>query len=396
MPPFKRQITLDIAARLKSAKLPFMQVVLGPRQVGKTTGIWQAVQSLKMPYHFASADLPAPPDSVWIQTQWETARALARKDKPFILILDEVQKIERWSEVVKQCWDEDRRTGSDIRPVVLGSSSLLLQKGLTESLAGRFEVSRFLHWTFKECRKCFGWDIDHYLYFGGYPGAATLAGDDLRWAEYVRDSLIETAISKDILMLNAVDKPVLLRKLFVLGCEFPAQILSYQKVLGQLTDAGNTTTLANYQRLLQAAFLMAGLEKYSGSKIRQRSSSPKWLPLNTALVGALSFKSFEEAKKDGVFWGRLVECSIGAHLFNESARAGAELFYWREGNEEVDYVIKRGRQIAAIEVKTGSQMRKQSGLACFAKKFEPARLYVAGTGGIPVEKFLQLSMADFF
>ena len=395
LPNFKRDITSELAKRL-TGKNHFIQVLSGPRQVGKTTAVKQVLNELQMRYHYSSADLPYPPEASWIISEWERARTLDTKAAPAILVLDEVQKIPRWSEVVKRLWDEDRSEGRNLHVVVLGSSSLLIQKGLTESLAGRFEQLHCLHWEFKECRQCFNWDIDQYLFFGGYPGAAVLIEDETRWKSYVLDSLIESAISKDVLMLNPVEKPALLRKLFVLACEFAAQILSYQKMLGQLTDAGNTTTLAHYQKLLESAYLIAGLEKFSGSKIRRRSSSPKWLPLNAALVTALDPKSFLETRSNPALWGRLVECTAGIHLFNQAKKHRLELFYWREGNLEVDYVLQKGRELIAIEVKSGRKRNVTSGLSQFEKRYKPLRSFIIGPGGMPLEEFLTSEATSLF
>ena len=394
LPRFKRDIELQISQRL-AERARFIQVIIGPRQVGKTTAVKQALEELNLPSHYSAADLPAPPEPVWIEKQWEHARTLSMKHGTVILVLDEVQKIERWSEVVKKLWDEDRSSGSDIRLAILGSSALLLQRGLTESLAGRFELLRCGHWTFRECRECFGWNLDQFLYFGGYPGAASLISNNTRWAEYVRNSLIETAISKDVLLMNRIEKPALLRKVFVLACEYAAEILTYQKMLGQLSDAGNTTTLAGYGQLLMAAHLIAVLEKYSERKIRQRASSPKWLPLNTALITAIAQKTFEELKKDAEAWGRLVEAAVGAYLFQECDKRGWRLYYWREGNQEVDYVIRKGEELAAVEIKSGRKKQRASGLAIFEKKFRTTKSFIVGTTGVSLEDFLTRDISEY-
>ncbi|MBC8473994.1 MAG: ATP-binding protein, partial [Candidatus Omnitrophica bacterium] len=354
LPEFKRDITSTITQRLEE-KRNFIQVISGPRQVGKTTAIRQVLENIDMPYHYAAADFPAPPPMEWIVQQWDLCRRKAKDGKSVILVLDEVQKISNWSEEVKRLWDEDTRKDINLKVVLLGSSALLIQKGLTESLAGRFEIIRLGHWPWKECRDCFSWDIDRFIYFGGYPGSASLIDNEERWAQYVRDSLIETAISKDILLLNRVEKPALLRQLFVLACEYGGQILSYQKMLGQLADAGNTVTLAHYQRLLESAFLIKGLPKWSGGALRRRSSSPKWLPLNTALMTALANKSFQEWRSDPNIWGRLVEVSVGAHLVNEGIQHSIDVYYWRKGNSEVDFILAKGSDLVAIEVKSGKK-----------------------------------------
>ena len=313
-----------------------------------------------------------------------------------ILVLDEIQKIAHWSVEVKRLWDEDTRKGRNLQVVLLGSSSLLIQKGLTESLAGRFEVIRSTHWTWRECRDCFNWTLDKFIYFGGYPGAATLIGDEERWGMYIRDSLIETAISKDILLLNRVEKPALLRQLFVLACEYGGQILSYQKLLGQLSDAGNTTTLAHYQKLLESAFLIKGLPKWSGRVLRRRSSSPKWLPLNTALMTAIANKSFQEWRSNPDIWGRLVETAVGAYLVNEGIQQGIDVYYWRKGHYEVDFVVAKGKNLLVVEVKSGKNLVVHSGLEIFKKMYKTTGAIMVGSQGIELEKFLATPLSEWF
>lgn len=387
LPHFKRDITRNVHDRI-TGKPNFIQVIIGPRQVGKTTAVKQVLAELDMPAEYASADLPAPPDALWIRKHWERARALAKGARGSVLVLDEVQKVHRWSEEVKRLWDEEVTLDSGLRVILLGSSSLLIQKGLSESLAGRFEVLRCLHWDFKECRECFGWDLEQYIFFGGYPGAATLIQDEPRWANYVVDSLVETAVSKDVLLLNPVEKPALLRRLFILACEYGGQIVSYQKMLGQLSGIVNTTTIAHYQHLLEAAYLIAGLGKYSGSKVRMRNSSPKWLPLTTTLISALSRRSFQEAKNDPAFWGQLIECAVGSCLFRLAEKAGMGLFYWREGNYEVDFILQKGKSLTAIEVKSGRVRSRLSGMDRIERRYPKIKRVVVG-GDISVQDFLE-------
>lgn len=226
----------------------FIQVLLGPRQVGKTTLAIQVTESLDKPFHFISADLATLQDLAWLQQQWEVARLKVVKGKGCILIIDEVQKIPHWSDLIKSLWDSDTRNGVDLSVIILGSSPWLVQKGLTESLAGRFEIIPITHWSYDEMHKSFGWTLEKYAYFGGYPGAASLADENetARWTNYINDSIIETTISRDILLMTQVNKPALLRRLFRLGCIYSGQILSYTKMLGQLQENGNTTTLAHY------------------------------------------------------------------------------------------------------------------------------------------------------
>ena len=380
--PFQRPHGAELARRLREPRR-FIQVVAGPRQVGKTTLVQQVTAGMDVPVRYASADEPTLRDAAWIGAQWEAARAAASPGGG-ILVLDEVHKATGWAEAVKRLWDEDTRRRVALRVLLLGSAPLLVQRGLTESLAGRFEAVRVTHWSFSEMKEAFGWDLDRYLFFGGYPGSAPLVRQHDRWASYIRDSLIETTISRDVLLLTRVEKPALLRQLFRLACEYSGQVLSYTKMLGQLQDAGNTTTLAHYLELLAGAGLAVGLEKFSGSAIRRRGSSPKLLVLNTALITATSDLRLREARADPGFWGRLVESAVGAHLLN----AGLEVHWWRERNREVDFVVRRGRTLVPIEVTSGRRKASLPGMAAFSAAFRPTRRLLVGGQGVPVEEFL--------
>ncbi len=281
--------------------------------------------------------------------------------------MDEIQKVRGWSEVIKRFWDEERANNGLIRPLLLGSSALLLQRGLTESLSGRFFLHRFTHWNWPECKAAFGWGLDQWLFFGGYPGAAHLIEQETDWKHYVTDSLIETVVSRDVLQLQTVNKPALLRQLFALAVTFPAQILSYTKMLGQLQDAGNTTTLAHYLKLLESAFLISGLELFSKGKVRHRGSSPKLILWNNALINAGSLRSFAQARAEPNWWGRLVENAVGAYLLNDLQDSLWSVTYWREGDCEVDFVICHGSNIWALEVKSGARANKAD-LRLFARR----------------------------
>jgi len=395
-PPFQRDSAAVLATRLGEPRR-FLEVVAGPRQVGKTTLVQQVLSELDRPNVFVSADEPALRDAAWLAAQWERAR-LAAKDagkRGAVLALDEVQKVPGWSEAVKRLWDEDSRARLPLRVVLLGSAPLLVQRGLSESLAGRFEILHLPHWSFAEMRAAFGYSLQQYLYFGGYPGAAPLADDPPRWRRYLLDALIETTIARDVLLLTRVDKPALLRRLFELGCRYSGQVLSYTKMLGQLHDAGNTTTLAHYLELLAGAGMLAGLPKFAGASVRSRGSSPKLQVFNTALLTAQSGLTPAEARADGEFWGRLTESAVGAHLANAAACGVCELFYWREGNREVDFVARAGRRLVAIEVKSGRAPVAHSGLAAFKEAFKPKRTLLVGSGGTPVEEFLSRPVADW-
>lgn len=387
--PYRRPQAAELTRRLAEPRR-FIQVIAGPRQVGKSTLVAQAVEDLPFPVRFVSADEPSLRGPEWIAAQWEAAR-LETDPARAVLVVDEVQKAADWSESVKRLWDEDTRTGLPLQVVLLGSAPLLVEQGLSESLAGRFEVIRVPHWSLAEMRAAFGISLDEYIFFGGYPGAAPLIGDETRWRRYILDALIETTISRDVLLLTRVDKPALLRRLFELGCRFSGQELSYTKMLGQLHDAGNTTTLAHYLELLAGAGLLTGLPKFSGNAIRRRASSPKLQVLNTALATAQSGHSFADARADGETWGRLVESAVGAHLANAAAIGELELSWWREGGREVDFVVSGSGRLAAIEVRSGRSPASQPGIAAFSAAFAglgSIRSLVVGGDGITLERFL--------
>lgn len=377
----------------------FIQVLAGPRQSGKTTLARQLLQEKNLAGHYASADEPTLKSLSWIEQQWEIGRLLTRKPTPPphpVLILDEIQKINGWSDIVKKLWDEDTIQNQNLQTILLGSSPLLVQKGLSESLAGRFEIIPVTHWSFTEMKEAFGWTSDQYIYYGGYPGSAPLIDDNLRWMNYIRESLIETTISRDILLLTRVDKPSILRRLFDLGCHCSGQVLSYTKMLGQLQEAGNTTTLSHYLDLLSAAGMITGLPKYAGQMVRQRSSSPKLLVQNTALMSAVSGQDFTLVKDDPNWWGRLVESSVGASLYNRIKGKNIDLYYWSGRNHEVDFVLKRGQTLVAVEVKSGRKKSSYPGIEKFSREFPVKKKLLVGRGGLPIDQFLQLDPADLF
>lgn len=385
-PPYRRPQASVLESRLAEPR-QFIQVVAGPRQVGKTTLVQQVVDTAGLPVVFASADEPTLRGSEWIAQQWEAARLSLGPDGG-LLVLDEVQKATGWAESVKRLWDEDTRAGRPLKVVLLGSSPLLIGRGLTESLAGRFEVIHLAHWSAAEMRDAFGWPVERFIFYGGYPGAAALTADPGRWARYILDSLIEPTIARDVLLLTRVDKPALLRRLFELSCRYSGQVLSYTKMLGQLQDAGNTVTLAHYLDLVGAAGMVTGLPKFAGQAARSRGSSPKLQVLNTALMTAQSGYTIDQARADREFWGRLVESAVGAHLANAAAGGVCDVFYWRDRNREVDFVVRAGSMLTAIEVKSGRAPDVQPGIAAFVEAFRPGRTLLVGGDGVPVEEFL--------
>ena len=373
----------------------FIQVILGPRQVGKTTMVLQVLNEIDAPNQFVSADNIT--NSSWIDQLWEAARFRMKQQNlgEMILVIDEIQKIPNWSESVKKLWDEDTKNKLNLKIILLGSSRLLIQDGLSESLAGRFETIYLTHWSFSEMREAFDFSLEQYIYFGAYPGSATLIGDEQRWKSYVRDALIETTISKDILILTRVDKPALLKRLFELGCLYSGQILAFNKLLGDLQDAGNTTTLSHYIDLLSDSGLLGRIDKYAGTTMRQRASKPKFQVYNTSLLSAQQAFSFKDVQLEPKIWGRFVESAIGAHLINASVSDGINVFYWREKNEEVDFILEKDNQLIALEVKSGKNTSAK-GIAAFNKLYHPKKSLLVGGDGLTIEEFLTVSPKDLF
>lgn len=393
---FKRKALYQIKKRLFE-KRKFIQVILGPRQVGKTTLAEQLSDEIDIPKLFVSTDAVPPSNSMWIEQQWETARLKLESSpkKQFLLIIDEIQKIQNWSEVVKKNWDLDSRNKRNVKVLLLGSSNISIQTGLTESLAGRFETTYLTHWSLKEMSEAFDFTPEQYVFFGGYPGAAGLINDEKRWSSYIHDSIIETTISKDILQLTKIYKPALLKNLFELSCKYAGEILSYTKLLGQLHDAGNTTTLSHYQNLLNKSWMITGLEKFSGSDVIIKRSVPKWITYNTALSSAYSELGFTEALSELSYWGRLVERAVGSYLLNQSQIKRFDLYYWRESNNEIDFILKRNKKIVSIEVKT-SKKSFHSGIEKFNKKFKTHRNILISQNSLDWKEFLSLDIDSLF
>ena len=406
--PIERKALFPLVARLKEPRR-FLQVVAGPRQVGKTTLVRQALERLErdaqanttsptaapVAQHSASADGPGLQGQIWLSTQWQVARALAAQAGSCVLVLDEIQKVSQWTEEVKRLWDEDTAAGRDVRVVILGSAPLLIARGLSESMAGRFEITRLGHWRYAEMRDAFGFSLEQFIFYGGYPGAAPLVHDESRWAAYVNDALIETTISKDVLLMAPVQKPALLRRVFDMACVYSGQILSYQKMLGQLDDAGNTTTLAHYLDLLEGAGMACGLPKYMGQVVRQRASSPKLQVFNNALMGChwvAQGVGLQAALARPDVWGRLAESAVGSELLARHLTHSSRhplIHYWNNGQKEVDYVLRKDATLQALEVKSGHNLGNVSGLDAFVKQYAQAQPLVIGTGGMPLDLWLQ-------
>ena len=412
--PFQRSQVRSICQLLESPPEHII-AIFGPRQVGKTTIVGQALAQTPIPGRYLAVDEPdyPPPglendpgqvafrkpqerDTEWLVRQWQAARLEAeRSGHGFVLVLDEIQKLPDWSSTVKGLWDADRSRDCPLRVVLLGSAPLLMQSGLNESLAGRFLPIPVTHWSYEEMSQAFGFSLDEYCYFGGYPGAASLKGDPELWRDYILGAIVAPAIERDLLAMTRIDKPALLRRLLDVGSSYSAQIVSYNKIMGHLQDAGNTTTLARYLYLLSRVGLFAGLPNYHKSRHRRRASSPKFNVLNTAVMTAASGYGFIEARNDRSFWGRIVESAVGAHLFN-TATSDTRVYYWRDGNDEVDFALERGPRVVAIEVKSGAKASLTRGMEEFTRRFKPHNTLRVGVGGIPLDEFLSQPAGRWF
>jgi Predicted ATPase (AAA+ superfamily) len=385
---YRRVQFKELESRIKEAR-DKIQVISGPRQVGKSTLVKQVLQEIDMPYMMVSADNVDHDNSGWISEMWSTARARMKASgvSEYLLVIDEVHKVDNWSEAVKKEWDEDTFNDLGLKVVILGSSRLLLKDGLTESLAGRYELIRMPHWSYSEMHDAFDMDLDQYIYFGGYPGGAKYVKDEIRWRRYIKDSIVAPAIERDVLMTKMVYKPALMKLLFELGCSYSSKELSLNKMLGQLQDAGNVTTLANYLNTLNESGLLGGLYKYAQDNARKYNSVPKLMVYNTALFSVQSGMSFNKAFTAPKEWGRWVESAVGAYLLNKADEYDYKLYYWRERNDEVDFVIDTNNKLIAIEVKSGRRTTND-GLSEFKKRYNPDYSFVVGSGGVPLEEFL--------
>ena len=393
---YKRIEYQTIKERIKESR-KFIQVVMGARQIGKSTVVKQVLNDLDEPYRMFSADNVPTTNSAWISDCWAAVRSLKENKgwESIVLVIDEIQKITNWSEVVKKEWDADTFNDTNIKVLLLGSSRVLLEKGLSESLAGRFEEIRMTHWSYQEMKECFGFTLDQYIFYGGYPGAAPLIHDEDRFSQYIQSAIIEATINKDILMDTPISKPALLRQTFELGAAYSGEILSLNKMLGSLQDAGNTVTLASYINLLNESGLLCGLQKYSIDLARRRASIPKLQVYNNALKMVYSPLTFEEVLVDRKSWGRIIESCIGAYLVSQSFVHRFEVFYWRERDDEVDFILRKKSSVIAIEVKSNAE-KKTAGLEKFKQLFQPNKAFIVGDGGISIEDFLSMDIRKLF
>ena len=393
---YKRSEYQIIRKRLEEPRR-FIQVVMGPRQVGKSTVVKQVLQDIDLPYLLFSADNVPASNSAWVSNCWAAVRS-QKESKAYgcvILVIDEIQKIANWSEVVKKEWDDDTFHNLDIRVLLLGSSRVMLEKGLSESLPGRFEEIRMSHWSYAEMKECFGYTLDQYMFYGGYPGAAELIAEPDRWEQYIQSAIIDTTINKDILMDTPISKPALLRQTFELGAAYSGEVLSLSKMIGSLQDAGNTVTLAGYINLLDESGMLCGIQKYSIDTARRRASIPKLQVYNNALKAIFNPYTFEQAILDRRAWGRIFESSIGAWLVSQAFVHRFEVFYWRERDQEVDFILRKKGIVIAIEVKSNAE-KNTKGLNSFKERFNPKAAFIVGDGGISPTDFLTMDIMRLF
>jgi predicted AAA+ superfamily ATPase len=393
---YRRPQYSEVLERMNEPR-KFIQVLAGPRQVGKSTLIDQVLAECQLPHYLYNADGVDENDTDWIRRIWESTRTQmdTKQQKEAVLVIDEIHKIKRWSEIVKREWDADTRNRRSLKLFLLGSSRLMLRKGLTESLAGRFELIRLGHWTLQEMSDAFGWTLDEWIYYGGYPGCAGLIKDMRRWRKYIKESLVAPAIEKDVVLTSNIYKPALMKQLFELGCSYSAELLSLTKALGQLQDAGNVTTLSSYLEILNQCNLLAGLQKYANDEARRYQSVPKFQVYNNALLTAYKGTSYEKDRIDPQIWGRWIESAVGAYLLGGAEEGGYNVYYWRERSDEVDFIIVRQGEAIALEVKSGRR-GMNSGLPKFCDNFHPKRALVIGTDGIPFEDFFRMRIEDLF
>ena len=388
---FKRKQVKQLIERMTESNNQLIQFIIGPRQTGKTTMFVQALDEVNLASHVVSADDVINPNSDWIKTEWQQARNMSKQqNKRVIFVIDEIQKASDWARTVKGLYDKDRRDKIDVKPILTGSSSLLLQQGLEESLMGRFEIIHCSHWSYAECKKAFDYSLDDYLFLGGYPGVELFRNDETRWKNYVRDAIIEPTLSRDILELGEVRKPSLMRNLFYLCAVYSGQELSYNKIMGQLQEAGSVVTISSYLNSLSKAHMIATLMKFSKNEVKKRSSSPRLMVYDTALLNACAGRSRQMALKIPEFKGHLVESAVGARLLARATEECFEVLWWRENSNEVDFILSKNDAITAIEVKSGNTTA-QSGMAQFLKKYPEAKRIVVGgsaAGACTVEEFL--------
>jgi hypothetical protein len=369
-------VIAQLAGRLAEPAPGYIQVLVGPRQVGKTTLLLEIASRWRGQAVYVAADAAEASLPGWWEEQWRTVERLA-KDKPAVILFDEIQYLSNWNRILKAKHDQIRRRRVPVHVVVSGSSSLRIGAGTKETMAGRFERLQLLHWPARELAKRFHLNpaeaVEQIIRYGSYPGAIPLLKDFPRWRAYIRDSIIEPATGRDILATEPIRRPALLRQLFAVSVAHPAQIVSLQKICGQLTDQGALQTVAHYLHVLEEAFLVTAVHKYSERALRRRSSPPKLVVLNQAFLSAAAGEASPTPERQPEQWGRWIENACIAHAFN----SGQGVYYWRAEPLEVDLITDGSWGRWAIEIKTGNYgVQHLTGLLEFCRRYPEYRPFV--------------------
>lgn len=376
-----------------------MQVIMGPRQIGKSTMIGQFANITTTPYNLFTADGVGKTNTSWISQKWHQSRMEMdiRHEEEHILIIDEIQKILGWSEIVKMEWDRDTRENRNLKVILLGSSKLLIQKGLDESLAGRFETIKMGYWEWEEMKTAFGFTLDEYIYFGGFPGLAPYIHDEERWRKMMEDSIVSPILTKDIFEVEEIRNPSLFRQVFELASIYSGREMSLTKMQGVVNN-GTVPTVGSYLDIMDKTMLAKPLHKFEPSQVGQKNSVPKLQVYNNAFKNGLGTGSFVDARMDFTLWGRVVESAVGAHLANRAVIDGFDLLYWRTPEKkEVDFVLRKGEKLIAIEVKSGAA-KDTRGYEAFKNKYAEniCQAMIVGPEGLPLDLFFQLDIPELF
>jgi predicted AAA+ superfamily ATPase len=367
-----------LRARVFTEPARRIQLLTGPRQVGKTTILLELAGEFGERAIYRAADVEEIAAPGWWAIQWDRAMRLARTG-PTLLLVDEIQTLPNWARRVKVAFDEVARERLPLQIVISGSAALSMTRGARNELAGRFELLTLRHWTAQDLIQAFGLTDDEaaevYVRFGAFPGELDRRMDYPRWREYILHAIIDPALNRDLLMLEPIQKPALLRQINSLAAAYPGEIISLQKLAAQLLEKGAPATIAHYLTVLEEAFLLAALHKYSDRELRLRASPPKLVPLSNAFLTAYADSVPPTTATDPVRWGRWLETACTAHAVN----TGCRVAYWREEPYEVDLIVAGERGKWAIEIKSGSYaIQDLTGLSTFHLRHPDFRPLVVG------------------